>query len=153
MVSAGVLLYRREAGVLEVLLAHPGGPFWAKRDEGAWSLPKGEADEGEDYLEVARREFEEEIGLPLPCDLPRSLGSVTQRAGKIVHGWACEGDVDPVRQRSNTFSMEWPPRSGRTEEFPEIDRVAWFPLQQARRKLNPAQVAFLDRLLELIEES
>lgn len=153
MISAGILLYRRRAGVLEVLLAHPGGPFWANRDEGAWSLPKGEASEGEDYRDVARREFEEEIGVPVPGDHLHPLGSVTQRAGKVVHGWACEGDLDPARQHSNTFSMEWPPRSGRTREFPEVDRVAWFIPTTARRKLNPAQVVFIDRLLDLISES
>ena len=122
MVSAGILLYRRRAEVVEVLLAHPGGPIWANRDDGAWSLPKGEADDAGDYLEVARREFEEEIGVPPRCDEPQPLGSVTQKSGKVVFGWACEGDVDPTRQRSNTFSMEWPPRSGRIQEFPEVDQ-------------------------------
>jgi len=153
VISAGILLYRRRSEVIEVLLAHPGGPFWAKRDEGAWSVPKGEAGDGEDYLEVARREFEEEIGASVPCTIPRPLGSVKQRSGKIVYGWACEGDVDPARQHSNTFSMEWPPHSGRTREFPEVDRVEWFPLTTARRKLNPAQAAFVDRLVELLSES
>ncbi len=153
MVSAGILLYRRRVEAVEVLLAHPGGPFWANRDEGAWSLPKGEAGEDEDYLEVARREFEEEIGVALRCDDPLSLGSVTQKSGKVVFGWACEGDLDPVRQRSNTFTMEWPPRSGRSQEFPEVDRVAWFSVSIARRKLNPAQAAFVDRLVELLAES
>ena len=136
-----------------MLLAHPGGPFWANRDEGAWSLPKGEVVDGEDNLAVARREFEEEIGVAVRCDDPRSLGSVTQKSGKVVFGWACEGDVDPAIQRSNTFSMEWPPRSGRTREFPEVDRVEWFPLAIALRKLNPAQAIFVDRLVELLAES
>ncbi len=134
-----------------MLLAHPGGPFWANRDEGAWSLPKGEAGEGEDYLEVARREFEEEIGVAVQCADLLSLGSVTQTSGKVVFGWVCEGDLDPARQRSNTFTMEWPPRSGRSQEFPEVDRVAWFPVAIARRKLNPAQAVFVDRFVELLE--
>ena len=136
-----------------MLLAHPGGPFWANRDEGAWSLPKGEVVEGEDYLQVARREFEEEIGFAVRCDDPRSLGSVTQKSGKVVFGWACEGDLDPAIQRSNTFSLEWPPRSGRTREFPEVDRVEWFDLEIALRKLNPAQALFVDRLAELLAGS
>ena len=153
MVSAGILLYRRRAEVVEVLLAHPGGPIWANRDDGAWSLPKGEADDAGDYLEVARREFEEEIGVSPQCVEPQPLGSVTQKSGKVVFGWACKGDVDPTRQRSNTFSMEWPPRSGRIQEFPEVDRVEWFPPETARHKLNPAQAVFVDRLLELLAES
>ena len=153
MVSAGILLYRRRAAVVEVLLAHPGGPIWANRDEGAWSLPKGEVVDGEDNLAVARREFEEEIGVAARCDNPRSLGSVTQKSGKLVFGWACEGDLDPADQRSNTFSMEWPPRSGRSQEFPEVDRVGWFPPETARRKMNPAQAVFVDRLLELLAGS
>jgi predicted NUDIX family NTP pyrophosphohydrolase len=153
VVSAGILLYRRRTEVVEVLLAHPGGPFWANRDDGAWSLPKGEVDDAADYLEVARREFEEEVGVALQCDEPQSLGPVTQKSGKVVFGWACEGDLDPADQRSNTFSMEWPPRSGRSQEFPEVDRVGWFSLAIARRKLNPAQAMFVDRLLELLAES
>jgi predicted NUDIX family NTP pyrophosphohydrolase len=153
VVSAGILLYRRRAEAVELLLAHPGGPIWANRDDGAWSLPKGEADDAGDYLEVARREFEEEIGVPPRCNEPQPLGSVTQKSGKVVFGWACEGDVDPTRQRSNTFSMEWPPRSGRIQEFPEVDRVEWFPPETARHKLNPAQAVFVDRLLELLAES
>lgn len=153
MISAGILLYRRPSGTIEVLLAHPGGPFWANRDEGAWSVPKGEAGEGEDYLEVARREFAEELGISVPCEVLRPLGSVTLRSGKTVIGWACEGDIDPARQRSNSFSMEWPPRSGHMQEFPEIDKVEWFPPETARRKLNPAQATFVDRLLGLLNES
>ncbi len=151
MVSAGILLYRLGEDGVEVLLAHPGGPFWARRDEGAWSVPKGEAAPGEDLLEVARREFREEVGAPAPCEHPQSLGSVTLRSGKDVHAWACEGYVDPVEQHSNTFSMEWPPRSGRVGEFPEVDRVEWFPPEVARRKLNPAQTAFVDRLLGFLD--
>jgi len=153
VVSAGILLYRHRGDTVEVLLAHPGGPFWANRDEGAWSLPKGEAGDGEDYLAVARREFREEIGIPVACDAAWPLGSVTLRSGKTVFGWACEGDIDPARQHSNSFSMEWPPRSGRTQEFPEVDRVEWFSPETARRKLNPAQATFVDRLLGILNES
>jgi predicted NUDIX family NTP pyrophosphohydrolase len=153
VVSAGILLYRRRAHVVEVLLAHPGGPFWVNRDDGAWSVPKGEADDDEDHLEVARREFNEELGIALRCDEPQSLGAVTQKSGKVVFGWACEGDLDPADQHSNTFTAEWPPRSGRTREFPEVDRVDWFGPEVARRKLNPAQAVFVDRLLELLNES
>jgi predicted NUDIX family NTP pyrophosphohydrolase len=153
MVSAGILLYRRRVEAVEVLLAHPGGPFWANRDEGAWSLPKGEVVDGEDNLAVARREFEEEVGVVVRCEDARSLGSVTQKSGKVVFGWACEGDVDPAIQRSNTFSMEWPPRSGSTRDFPEVDRVEWFPPEIARRKLNPAQAVFVDRLVEVLAGS
>ena len=123
------------------------------RDDGAWSLPKGEVDDVGDYLEVARREFEEETGVGLRCDEPLSLGSTRQKSGKVVHGWACEGDLDPADQRSNTFTAEWPPRSGRTREFPEVDRVAWFHPEAARRKLNPAQAVFVDRLLEILGDS
>ncbi len=150
MTSAGILLYRRVGGTVEVLLAHPGGPFWAKRDDGAWSIPKGETDQGEDLAAIARREFEEEVGPLIADGDPRPLGSVTLRSGKVVHAWACAGDFDPAEQRSNTFRMEWPPRSGREEDFPEVDRVEWFTTGAARRKLNPAQVAFLDRLLKLL---
>ena len=152
MISAGLLLYRRVRGTVEILLAHPGGPFWANRDEGAWSIPKGEVAAGEDLLEVARREFEEEVGIPISgCD-PRPLGSVTLRSGKVVHAWACEGDFDPAEHRSNLFSMEWPPKSGRIQEFPEIDRVEWFAPGAARRKLNPAQATLVDRLANQLED-
>jgi predicted NUDIX family NTP pyrophosphohydrolase len=132
--------------VQEVLLVHPGGPFWAKKDAGAWSIPKGEYVEGaEDPLECARREFEEELGSPAPDDLT-PLGEVRQKSGKRVTAWAASGDLDPAGVRSNTFTMEWPPRSGRMQEFPEIDRAGWFPLDVAREKLNPAQAELLDRL-------
>lgn len=146
-VSAGLLLYREKRETIEVLLVHPGGPFWAKKDEGAWSIPKGEIESGEDPYQVARREFEEELGSPPPTTEPIPLGSVIQRSGKVVHGWACEGDFDPDRLVSNTFSTEWPPRSGRISEFPEVDRAAWFDPTAARRKLNRAQGEFIDRLL------
>jgi predicted NUDIX family NTP pyrophosphohydrolase len=149
--SAGILLHRGGAEQREVLLVHPGGPFWARRDAGAWSIPKGEYDDGEEPLACALREFEEEIGSALEAagDLVE-LGEVTQRNRKRVTAWAAAGDVDASAVRSNTFTMEWPPRSGRTEEFPEIDRAEWFPLAQAREKLIEAQVVFLDRLEERV---
>ena len=125
---------------------HPGGPFWARRDAGAWSIPKGEHDDAEDPEACARREFEEELGTPLAARELVDLGSVRQRNGKVVRAWAAEGDLDPAGIRSNTFAMEWPPRSGRTQEFPEVDRAAWFDLEAAREKLIPAQAALLDRL-------
>jgi predicted NUDIX family NTP pyrophosphohydrolase len=152
VISAGLLLYRRVNGTVEVLLAHPGGPFWLRRDEGAWSIPKGEAVAGEELLEVARREFEEEVGIPISASHPRRLGTVTLRSGKVVHAWACEGDADPAEHRSNLFSMEWPPRSGRIQEFPEIDRIDWFTPEVARQKLNPAQGPLIDRLVDLLED-
>jgi predicted NUDIX family NTP pyrophosphohydrolase len=148
--SAGLLLYRRRSGDLEVLLVHPGGPFWAKKDDGAWSIPKGEYDAGEDPLEVATREFEEELGVaPPPVDAAVPLGELRQPSGKRVSAWAVEGDAEVEDVRSNTFPMEWPPRSGRMQEFPEVDRAGWFDLDAARRKLLKGQVAFLDRLADL----
>jgi predicted NUDIX family NTP pyrophosphohydrolase len=147
-VSAGILLFRRRAASLEVFLAHPGGPFWAKRDAGAWSIPKGEVDEGEDILAAACREFAEETGIDLHGPF-RPLGSVTQKAGKVVHAWACEGDADPAQVRSNTMRAEWPCGSGRWLTFPEVDRCAWFDPETARQKINLAQGAFLDRLESL----
>jgi predicted NUDIX family NTP pyrophosphohydrolase len=144
-VSAGLLLYRRRDGRLEVLLAHPGGPFWANKDAGAWTVPKGLAESGEDLLAAARREFAEETGLrPEGPFVP--LGSVRQKAGKVVHAWACEGDADPAALTSNVMSAEWPPGSGYRVEFPEVDRCAWFTPAEAREKLNPAQAEFIDRL-------
>ena len=143
--SAGILLYRRGAGALEVLLVHPGGPFWKNRDAGAWSIPKGEFDENEEALAAARRELTEETGVA--ADGPFvALTPLRQRAGKLVHAWAAEGDCDASAIRSNLFSMEWPPRSGRMAEFPEVDRAAWFTLPQARAKLLEAQLPFLDEL-------
>jgi predicted NUDIX family NTP pyrophosphohydrolase len=148
--SAGILLYRRTPE-LEVLLVHPGGPFWAKKDLGAWSIPKGEHDEGEDAQACARREFEEELGSPpTPAEL-EDLGTVRQKAGKVVQAWALEGDLDAAAVRSNTFSMQWPPRSGQLRDFPEVDRAEWFSLQEARKRINPAQAAFLDRLTARFE--
>jgi predicted NUDIX family NTP pyrophosphohydrolase len=147
--SAGLLLYRRRAGVLEVLLVHPGGPFWARRDEGAWSIPKGEHDADEDPLAAARREFAEEIGIA-PAGEAVALTPIRQKGGKVVRTFALEGDCDPSAIRSNTFTIEWPPRSGRQQAFPEVDRAAWFSLDEARRKLNPAQSALIDDLARLL---
>ncbi len=144
--SAGILLHRTRAGAREVLLVHPGGPFWAKKDLGAWSLPKGEHGEDEDPRTCALREFAEELGSELAGDAElRDLGEVKQRGGKVVRAWAAEGDVDATAITSNTFSMEWPPRSGRMAEFPEVDRAEWFGLDEARARILPAQAAFLDR--------
>ncbi len=149
--SAGLLLYRRAPGRLEVFLAHPGGPFWQNRDAGAWTIPKGVAEEGEDTLAAACREFEEETGvLPIGPFLP--LGSIRQKAGKLVHAWAWEGDADPDQITSNTMQAEWPRGSGRLLTFPEVDRCAWFDLAAAREKINPAQAELIDRLeLALLE--
>lgn len=145
--SAGLLLYRRTGTVVEVLLVHPGGPYWARRDDGAWSLPKGEYTADEDPLEVAYREFREELGTDAPSGPePAFLGEVRQSGGKRVSAWAVEGDLDVSVVRSNTFAMEWPPGSGATREFPEVDRAGWFDLDAAHRKLIAAQVEFLDRL-------
>ena len=148
--SAGLLLYRRREGKLEVLLVHPGGPFWRKRDDGAWSIPKGELAENEAGIEVARREFHEELGVPAPDGEVTALGAVRQAGGKVVEAWAASGEVDVTRLTSNEFELEWPPRSGRMQRFPEVDRAAWFDLEAARRKLLPAQRQFIDRLEELL---
>ena len=144
--SAGILLWRRGARGIEVLLGHPGGPFFAKKDEGIWSVLKGEAEPGEDLPAVARREFAEETGHEAPAGPMIELGEIRQRGGKVVVAWAVEGDLDEAASISNTFEMEWPPRSGRTQAFPEIDRVEWFDLPAAAVKINPAQAAFLERL-------
>jgi predicted NUDIX family NTP pyrophosphohydrolase len=146
--SAGILLYRLSGDAPEVLLVHPGGPFWARKDDGAWSIPKGEYDDAEDPRACALREFEEETGTALPPGELIELGSVKQKSGKVVSAWAAQGDLDAEAIRSNTFTMEWPPRSGRTAEFPEIDRAGWFSPDAARQKLVPAQVGLLERLLE-----
>jgi predicted NUDIX family NTP pyrophosphohydrolase len=150
--SAGILLYRLRGGDPEVLLVHPGGPFWAKKDAGVWSIPKGEYVEGEDPRACALREFEEETGTALAADALADLGMVRLKSGKVVAAWAVEGDLDAEAIRSNTFDMEWPPRSGRTQAFPEVDRAGWFALDAAREKLNPAQSEFLDRLRSLLQE-
>jgi predicted NUDIX family NTP pyrophosphohydrolase len=145
--SAGILLWRRRRTGIEVLLGHPGGPFFARKDAGVWSVLKGEPDVGEADLELlARREFEEETGHVPPEGPTIDLGEIRQSGGKVVRCWAIEGDLDPGDAVSNTFEMEWPPRSGRTQAFPEIDRVAWFEPAAARTKINAAQAAFLDRL-------
>ena len=148
MISAGLLAYRMRDGDLEVLLAHPGGPYWARRDDGAWSIPKGELAEGEDPYAGARREFAEELGVAPPDAAdPIALGEARQKGGKRVVAWAVAGDLDPAATVSNTFEMEWPPRSGRRATFPEVDRVAWFDVETARRKLVPGQVPLLDALV------
>jgi predicted NUDIX family NTP pyrophosphohydrolase len=144
--SAGLLLYRLGDAGLELLLAHPGGPYWEGKDVGAWSLPKGEVEPDEEPLDVARREFAEETGQAPPTGEPIELGDVRQASGKTVTGWAIEGDLDPALAISNTFPIEWPPRSGRQAEFPEVDRVEWFSPDEARHKLNAAQAEFVDRL-------
>jgi len=144
--SAGLLVHRQRDGKLEVLLVHPGGPFWQKRDDGAWSIPKGEIAENETGIDVARREFQEELGMPAPAGEVAALGDVRQAGGKVVHGWAVPGDLDVTRSTSNTFELEWPPRSGKMQRFPEVDRAAWFDLDTARCKLLPAQRPFIDRL-------
>lgn len=150
--SAGILLYRRTPAGLEVLLIHPGGPFWARRDAGAWSIPKGEIDPGEDPLTAARREFAEELGSPAPDGAALALGEVRQKSGKRVVAWALAGDLDPATVHSNTFTIEWPPRSGREAEFPEVDRAGWFSPDAAREKLIPAQVTLVERLLAALEQ-
>lgn len=144
-VSAGLMMYRRREGAIEVLLVHPGGPFWKKRDAGAWTIPKGEPSEGEALIAAARREFREETGLEPTGELIE-LGVVRQKGGKEVHAWAFEGDCDPASLQSSTFSLEWPPRSGKWRDFPEVDRAEFFELSAAREKINPAQVALLDAL-------
>lgn len=147
--SAGLLLWRRpDGGPVEVLLAHPGGPFFARKDDGSWSVPKGEYEPGEEPLAAAYREFTEELGVAPPDGDPVPLGVAPSPGGKVNTAWALEGDLDPADARSNTFRMEWPPRSGRQQEFPEIDRVAWFDLPTARTKLFTSQHPFLDRLAE-----
>ena len=146
-VSAGILLWRWRNGRIEVLLGHPGSPYFARRDDGAWTVLKGEVDPGEDLAAVARREFEEETGHPIDDEAPKvELGEVKQNSGKVVTAWAVEGDLDTATAVSNTFDVEWPPRSGRIRAFPEIDRVDWFRLKKGRVKIKAAQAPFLDRL-------
>jgi predicted NUDIX family NTP pyrophosphohydrolase len=151
-VSAGLLMYRIREGGLQVLLAHPGGPYFRNKDEGAWSIPKGEAEPGEDLLDVARREFEEEIGVaPTGPFIP--LTPVKQQGGKLVHAWAFAGDCDPSAIVSNTFKVEWPSKSGRWLEFPEIDRAEFFELGEARRKVNVGQVPLIEELQKIVEDA
>ncbi len=149
--SAGVLAYRTQAGRIEVLLVHPGGPFWADKDEGAWSIPKGEFGAAENPEDAARREFAEELGLALSAPL-RPLGEIRQRGGKLVEAFAAEFDVDVAAITSNTFEIEWPPRSRKRQRFPEVDRAAWFDLATARKKINAAQRELLDRLAAMREK-
>jgi predicted NUDIX family NTP pyrophosphohydrolase len=147
--SAGLLMYRRREGLLEVFLVHPGGPFWAKKDLGAWSLPKGEYNPGEDALAAARREFTEETGFPAEGEfIP--LTPLKQPSGKIISAWAFAGDCNPEAVKSNTFTLEWPPRSGKTQEFPEIDRAGWFDLEEAKVKIIKGQAGFLEKLVKII---
>lgn len=149
--SAGILLYRPKNGHTEVLLVHPGGPFWAKKDAGTWSIPKGEFTDDEDPLTAAKREFEEETGTAVDGNFV-PLAPIRQKSGKRVYVWALEHDLDNSRIQSNTFEMEWPPKSGRMQTYPEVDRAEWFDLAAARQKINPAQAAFLDELTEIITE-
>lgn len=147
--SAGLVMYRRREGLLEVFLVHPGGPFWAKKDLGAWTIPKGEYGPGEDPLEVARREFNEETGFDALGEF-RELAPIRQAGGKRVRAWAFEGDCDPERLTSNAFSMEWPPRSGREASFPEVDRGAWFDLDSAKEKILPSQAVLIEELCAMV---
>ena len=150
--SAGILLWRKSMGRLEVLLGHPGGPYFAGKEAGHWTVPKGEVEPGEDVVAVARREFAEETGHEPPEGPLIELGDIRQKSGKLVLAWAVEGDLDPETAVSNSFEMEWPPRSGRVREFPEIDRVAWFDLREARVMIKAAQAPFLDRLERTLGE-
>jgi predicted NUDIX family NTP pyrophosphohydrolase len=146
--AAGLLLFRRKNDRVEVLLVHPGGPLWTRKDEGAWSIPKGEIEPGENPLRAAQREFEEELGSPVSGDfIP--LTQIRQVSGKLVHAWAVEADFDPATLKSGTFSMEWPPRSGRQQHFPEVDRAEWFTIEEAKHKINKGQILLLDRLSAL----
>lgn len=147
--SAGILLYRYQKGILEVLLVHPGGPFWAERDLGAWSIPKGLIDPGENPLEAALREFREETGFNVN-DHFMQLSPVKTRSGKVVRAWAAEGDCAPSAIKSNTFTLEWPTGSGRQQEFPEVDKAEWFDVEEAKKKINPGQVGLLDELQLLL---
>lgn len=151
-VSAGLLMYRVREGELEFLLVHPGGPFWKNKDAGAWTIPKGEIQAGEEPLNTALREFEEELGSQAEGKFIE-LKPVTQKGGKLVHAWAVEGDLDPAHIQSNTFEMEWPPRSGKFQTFPEVDRAEFFRMAEAREKINPAQWAFLEELTQFGHKS
>ena len=148
--SAGVLMYRRREGRLEVLLAHPGGPYWVKKDEGAWTIPKGLIEPGEEALDAARREFREEMGFEAEGDL-RPLEPLRQPSGKVVHAWAVEGDCDAANVRSNEYQVEWPPRSGKMRTYPEVDRAAWYGLEEARVRILRGQRPFLDQLEAMVK--
>jgi predicted NUDIX family NTP pyrophosphohydrolase len=146
--SAGILVYRQAGQGLDVLLVHPGGPFWAKKDDGAWFIPKGEINPDEEPLVAARREFREELGFEPPEGDPLELGMVKNKGGKLIHAWALAGDLDLSAFRSNTFSLEWPPRSGKQREFPEVDRARYFSVEEALEKMHPAELPLLERLLQ-----
>lgn len=151
--SAGILMYRYRGGSLEVLLLHPGGPFWARKDVGAWSIPKGEFDlDGEEPLSAAKREFAEETGYAVDGSFI-DLGISRQTGGKIVHAWAVQGNLDPSEVKSNTFSMEWPPKSGKRQAFPEIDRANWFDIETSKARINKGQLVFIERLLKKLSAS
>jgi len=146
--SAGLLLYRtKNKNNVELLLVHPGGPFWAKKDQGAWSIPKGEFEEGEEPLAAAKREFAEELGIPAPAGEVSELGAAKQSSGKVVYAWAIEADIDTKQVKSNVFEMEWPPKSGKKQEFPEIDKARWLTVAVARQKLVKGQVPLLENLI------
>jgi predicted NUDIX family NTP pyrophosphohydrolase len=150
-VSAGILMYRMHSGTLEIFLVHPGGPFWTKKDLGAWSIPKGEIDADESPLEAALREFEEETGVPVSGHyIP--LTPVRLKSRKVIRAWAVEGDIDPSKIRSNTFTMEWPPHSGKKQDFPEIDRASWFNIEDAKRKINQGQAGLLEELEDILKQ-
>jgi predicted NUDIX family NTP pyrophosphohydrolase len=148
--TAGLLLYRIRDSAVEVFLVHPGGPFWAKKDEGAWSIPKGEFADDEQPLSAARREFQEETGFSMEGNF-MALAPLKQRSGKLVYAWALEGDCDAGAIKSNLFSMEWPPRSGKRQEYPEVDRASWFTLESAKRRIVPGQIAFLEELQQILD--
>jgi predicted NUDIX family NTP pyrophosphohydrolase len=147
--TAGLLLYRHCDGDLEVFLVHPGGPYWAKKDAGAWSIPKGELEEGENPLEAAKREFTEETGFAVDGEF-RQLDPLKQRSGKIVHAWAVQADCDAALVRSNLFSLEWPPKSGQLQKFPEVDRAQWFSIREARTRIIAGQIGFIDQLISTL---
>ena len=154
MTSAGLLMFRKKRDALEVLVVHPGGPYFRNKDDGFWTIPKGEIDEGEDPISRARMEFEEELGVAAPTGKLIELGWVKQKGGKTVHAWALEGDLqDDFKLSSNTFEIEWPPRSGKLERFPEIDRAAFFPIDLAKIKINSSQRVFLDRLIDALSKT
>ena len=148
--TAGLLLYRIRGSAVEVFLVHPGGPFWAKKDEGAWSIPKGEFADDEQPLSAAKREFQEETGFSMEGNF-MALATLKQRSGKLVYAWALEGDCDAGAIKSNLFSMEWPPRSGKRQEYPEVDRASWFTLESAKRRIVPGQIAFLEELQQMLD--
>jgi len=148
--SAGILLFKRTGGRIQVLLVHPGGPFWGKKDAGSWSIPKGEYGPEEEPFAAAKREFREETGMEVPAGEAIALARLKQPSGKVISAWAIEGDADASRMRSNTFALEWPPRSGRTQDFPEVDRAAWFDVETARGKIQQGQAPFLEQLLSAL---